>query len=152
MKETTPTFVGVKAKVYWEYFRSGGSIFHFILFTFSCITAEILFCASNYWLNLWTRVERARWIYSNSLNYNNSSNVLLSEEPAVVFWGYEFNLDRDIGIYIYSAIVGGVFIFGYSRAAQFYSMSVTASINLHDYMFQAVLRAPIQFYDKNPVG
>lgn len=144
--QETPPIVGVNAKVYWKYFRSGGSIFYFILFAISCITAEILFCASNYWLNLWTTAERARWNSSNPLT-NNS----LASQP-VVFWGYEFNLDRDIGISIYSALVAGIFISGYSRAAQFYSMSVRASIKLHDDMFQAVLQAPIQFYDKNPVG
>ncbi len=61
-------------------------------------------------------------------------------------------LDTNMGIYVYSILIGAVCIFGYLRALKFHGICTGASKKLHAKMFQAVLRTPIAFFDKNPVG
>lgn len=140
---------GVSVVTYWKYFRSGAGAFSFTFFILNCIIAEFLFCASDYWLNLWTEAE-------GSQRSNPTNTTLL---PTITKDGtgeIEANdlvlMDRNMGIYVYSALIGGVFFFGYFRSAHFYGISTAASVKLHDNMFQAILRAPISFFDQNPVG
>lgn len=61
-------------------------------------------------------------------------------------------IDSHRNIYIFTGIIGGVFIFGMMRALLFFKIAVDASQQLHNNMFTRILRAPISFFDTNPVG
>lgn len=145
---------GVSPKTYWKYFKSGAGPLSLTLFLFNLLIAEFFFCTSDYWLNLWTESENTRWLNTSTLRTNFSST------GSGAF--YEFNsnitrvdnwpLNRNTGIYVYSLLVGGVFLFGYLRAIHFYSISIKASINLHGAMFSAIIRSPVKFFDNNSVG
>lgn len=63
-----------------------------------------------------------------------------------------WEIDIAVGTYIYSGIIGGAFIFAGLSTAQFYRMCTISSIKLHYKMFYAVLRSPMSFFDKNPIG
>ena len=139
----------VTATIYWKYFGSGGCVFYLIILVLNCTVAEILFCASDYWLNLWISAERVNWS-KNATTI--STNTTFQETGKIYIEEIGHWLDRQMGINIYSLLIGGVLIFGYLRAAQFHSVCNAASQKLHDIMFQAVLRAPAQFFDSNPVG
>ena len=141
---------GVSAVTYWKYFRSGAGALSFSFFILNCIIAEFLFCASDYWLNLWTEAEGQ--IRSPFLTNTTLSSIITKDKEEPINDQNDFVLDRNMGIYVYSAIIGGVFFFGYLRSAHFYAISTTASVKLHDNMFHAILRAPISFFDQNPVG
>lgn len=136
---------GVSFATYWKYFRSGSSVFSFMLFVFCCIIAEVLFYASDYWLNLWTVAEHAKWS-------NSSLSSTLTAEHFSTNSRDDWVLDTNTGIYVYSILIAGVIVCGYVRAAHFYSICMGASIKLHGDAFNAVLRAPILFFDQNPVG
>jgi len=160
-QDEKPAVAGVSGATYWKYFQSGGGVCSFIFFVLSCLTAEILFCASDYWLNLWTSAERARHHTLNSgiissipsnINSTTEGNASLTAGLHTTTFENEWVLDRNTGIYVYSILIGGVIIFGFLRATHFYGISTGASIRLHGNMFQAVIRAPVQFFDKNPVG
>ena len=56
--EESSAAAGVSVATYWKYFQSGSGACSFILFMLSCLTSEILFCASDYWLTIWTAAER----------------------------------------------------------------------------------------------
>lgn len=110
-------------------------------------------------LNLWAAAEQRRWFDSNSANSleisanaSKEGPTLLLEEPPNNFLHRILVLDTNMGIYVYSIIIGGVFLLGHLRALQFYGICTGASEKLHEKMFQAVLRAPIKFFDKNSVG
>jgi len=139
----------VNAATYWKYFSSGGSVFYLILLVLNCLVAEILLCASDYWLNLWISAERVKW--TTDLTISNDTRIQESNRKTHIE-GIDNWLDRHMGITIYSILIGGVLIFGYLRAAQFHNVCNAASEKLHDNMFRAVLRAPAQFFDSNPVG
>ena len=61
-------------------------------------------------------------------------------------------VDAHENIYIFSGIIVAVFIFGLVRALLFFKVAVDASQKLHNRMFAKILRAPISFFDTNPVG
>ena len=65
------------------------------------------------------------------------------------------NIDR-LGIHqrigIYSGIVGGVVTIVTLRAVLTFLICLAAARTLHNKMFKGILRAPILFFDINPVG
>ena len=52
----------------------------------------------------------------------------------------------------YSAIVCAALCFAMLRAFLFYQVSLSSSEQLHDRMTLAILKAPVLFFDTNPVG
>ncbi|XP_020619325.1 multidrug resistance-associated protein 4-like [Orbicella faveolata] len=55
-------------------------------------------------------------------------------------------------LYIYAALVGGAFLLSVTRATMFYNALSNSSKNLHNSMMSALLKAPVLFFDANPVG
>ena len=63
-----------------------------------------------------------------------------------------FSLSTHQRIGIYGGIVTFSFIFVIMRAVLCYLIILAASRSLHSKMLTAILRAPILFFDTNPVG
>ena len=61
-------------------------------------------------------------------------------------------VDSYSNIYIFTGIIAAVFVFSMVRALLFFKVAVDASQKLHNSMFTRILRAPIGFFDTNPVG
>ena len=54
--------------------------------------------------------------------------------------------------YVYGGLVCGALVLSFARAAMFINILLTSSRRLHDAMTLAVLKAPVRFFDTNPVG
>ena len=52
----------------------------------------------------------------------------------------------------YSGLVGSAVLLSILRAVLFYFLCVNAARKLHNSMFGAILRAPVRFFDRNPIG
>ncbi|KAJ8309983.1 hypothetical protein KUTeg_011848 [Tegillarca granosa] len=76
----------------------------------------------------------------------NITNVSIATNVTIPY------VDVHMNVYIFSGIIGAVFLFGLLRALMFFKVAVDASMKLHNRMFQRILRAPIAFFDTNPVG
>jgi len=63
---------------------------------------------------------------------------------------YDLSTNKIIGIY--GGIVCGSVILVITRSVLTFMICIAASHNLHKKMFRAILRAPILFFDTNPVG
>lgn len=61
-------------------------------------------------------------------------------------------LDRNVSIYIYSGFIIGTIIITVIRSFAFFKVAMTASKTLHLKMFNALLQAPMRFFDTNPSG
>ena len=59
---------------------------------------------------------------------------------------------RDLYISVYGSVVVAGFALTLVAVCLFYHVAVTASKSLHNAMFKRVLRAPIYFFDTNPIG
>ncbi|XP_045033103.1 ATP-binding cassette subfamily C member 4 isoform X4 [Daphnia magna] len=167
-KEEKPTFAeesrssgSVSPKIYWEYFRSGGSCMSLFTMTVTCIITQVLFSGSDYWLTLWTNAEELRATHSNvtenstyiPVTENGFFNVTSGTEETAVFSGAWWkNPDTYTGVYVFTILIICVFIFSFIRTIHYFMMCMISSINLHNRMFQSVIRTPLLFFDQNPVG
>jgi ABC-type multidrug transport system fused ATPase/permease subunit len=61
-------------------------------------------------------------------------------------------MDTFTGIYGFIIIALFGFVFSMIRSISFFVIFLNASIKLHDKMFQAVVRSPLLFFDRNPIG
>lgn len=62
------------------------------------------------------------------------------------------NQRKSISLISYSSLVIGSFTFAFIRAYGFLLASLRCSERLHDEMVAAVLKAPVLFFDSNPIG
>ena len=60
--------------------------------------------------------------------------------------------DLSYHIIIYTVITATIFVFGLINALWMFHVMVSASKNLHNRMFAAIVRCPVMFFDTNPVG
>ncbi|XP_048247853.1 ATP-binding cassette sub-family C member 4-like isoform X3 [Haliotis rufescens] len=130
--------------VYVKYFKAGTGIFMFILLVLLNLLAQTAYIMSDWWLSRWSNEEELRYaatqVFQEQMTLFNSSNITVPE------------VDTNVNIYIFTSIVVSVFLFGLLRALLFFKIAVDASQALHNRMFAKILRAPISFFDNNPVG
>lgn len=62
------------------------------------------------------------------------------------------SFDNDQRRGIYGGLIVALIVFNLLRAIVCYAICVTASRVLHNKMFASVLRAPVFFFDTNPIG
>ena len=58
----------------------------------------------------------------------------------------------EMNLVIYAGMLGTALFFGLLRALLFYHVSLRSSEQLHDQMTLAILKAPMLFFDTNPLG
>ncbi|CAG2163511.1 unnamed protein product, partial [Oppiella nova] len=116
----------IDARVYWDFVRAGAGPFLMIMMLLSTFISQGLFHYSDIWLTDWTNAEDARNI---SLEYDQTNNII-----------------------IYSVLVATTFITLIIRSGTFFMMCIIASVNLHNSIFFRLMRAPIAFFDNNPVA
>ena len=149
----------VTLAVYWKYFSAGGGCFSFVIFLLSCVIVEFFFSGSDYWLSLWTDAEQLRANQRISMDsvgadhtsskefmpyYTNESSSVNDE------WLQELNTYQ--GIYVFSVLTGCLIAFSLINSIHFFVMCTKSSINLHNNMFRSIIRAPLLFFHRNPVG
>ena len=61
-------------------------------------------------------------------------------------------IERDIYLGIYAALVVGLIILTLTRTEMFFGLSIAASRKFHQRMFSCVIRAPSYFFDTNSIG
>ncbi|XP_076312434.1 ATP-binding cassette sub-family C member 4-like isoform X1 [Tachypleus tridentatus] len=140
----------VKGTVYWYYIKTGAGWFLIPLLIISSIGAQALFSGSDFWLALWTNGEEARRLAIERHNMTNSDNTTNGTINQLVIDNEFMNVYTNI--YIYSGMVGGLFILALLRTTLFFVMCMRSSVGLHNKMFGSIVRAPISFFDNNPAG
>lgn len=126
-KTETSTTGSVQPRVYWVYIRAGAGILLLTLLISSNIATQFLFNSSDYYLALWTDAEIGK------------DNLISS-------------LERNTHIYILTGLVAALFILSLVRTTCYFTICMRSSINLHNRLFECLIRAPITFFDNNPIG
>ncbi|XP_033761065.1 multidrug resistance-associated protein 4-like isoform X1 [Pecten maximus] len=132
-------------KVYYNYFKAGSGIISFTILVLLNLLAQTAYVMSDWWLSIWSNQEENR-------------HYMIQQDQALRDLGHNITnitipyVDTHQNIYIFSGIIGAVFLFGILRALMFFKVAVDASMNLHNGMFNRLLRVPIMFFDTNPVG
>ena len=117
-------------KTYIQYFISGLGILVFIFFILLCVISQASTIFTDYWLSKWSDS------FANG-TYNNT---------------YLYGLNKDSTIIIYGALVAVSTLLSISRSVMIAAMAVNASKNLHNQMFNSVIKTLVYFFDTNPLG
>nr|XP_039260100.1 multidrug resistance-associated protein 4-like isoform X1 [Styela clava] len=149
----------IGGKVYLEYFRVAANAFLLFLFFIIVIASHVLYIMNDWWLSKWTTS------YENYLSNFSSNNPDFSSgsgqnEPSEVFnstTSYTSvnntnTFDSRYYMKIYAVLSAMVFSIVFLRANLHFYICVTSGIHMHKKMFEAILRAPIRFFDTNPAG
>jgi ATP-binding cassette subfamily C (CFTR/MRP) protein 4 len=154
----------VGVNIFMRYIRAGGCgiVGLSCLFTIFAITSATILLA-NWWLGRWANSERIRYGLINTTDNCSSINQSLISTMSNEEWfkerdkffyvlcgKYSSEFDKNkfyfLGLSLLS--VGLLFI---RTLSYFISCHITAR-SLHNQMFNALLRAPVFFFDSNPIG
>jgi ATP-binding cassette subfamily C (CFTR/MRP) protein 4 len=145
---------------YCKYFYAGGGFLSIFFLLFLSVVTQFFFSGSDYWLSLWTDAEQIRARQGNSSSINSTecikdldnSTFLVKREDDSNLKDWLEEIDTYTSIYVFTILTIGLFIFSFIRAIYLFVMFLNSSISLHNSMFQSVIRAPLLFFDRNPVG
>ncbi|XP_047735562.1 ATP-binding cassette sub-family C member 4 [Hyalella azteca] len=135
----------VSSAVYLQYFLRGGSWACILLLISLNIVTQLAFSGSDFWLALWTNKIQEETSRDKMKVLNVANETGESLENVDTFTSMNF-------VNIYGALVGGVLILSLGRTVLFFMMCCVSSRRLHDNMFQAVMRAPMRYFDTHPIG
>ncbi|XP_064349099.1 ATP-binding cassette sub-family C member 4 isoform X3 [Camelus dromedarius] len=124
--------VGFKA--YKNYFTAGAHWFIIIFLILLNIAAQASYILQDWWLSYWANQQGAL-----NITVNGKGNE--TEK-----------LDLNWYLGIYSGLTVATVLFGLARSLLVFYVLVSSSQTLHNKMFESILRAPVLFFDRNPIG
>ena len=168
-KETVETkrTGAIGGHIFMRYIRAGGcGIFGLscLFALFALTSATVLF--SNWWLGRWSNSERIRYSFTNTTVNNCSTdqqskvNMMTTDEwfrerdkffYVLLGRGKRKGKTMKFGLYCLGLSLLSVVMLFIRTMSYFVSCHITAR-SLHNQMFNALLRAPVFFFDSNPIG
>jgi ATP-binding cassette, subfamily C (CFTR/MRP), member 4 len=149
---------------YKSYFNAAGGYLITIIVIMFFVLAQLSASLGDYFVSYWVSKEEERGtVPRNSLPSNETTNGTASfmdiiedpdqpilEKAKKILEGVMY--DRNIDIYIFSALTVGTVFITLSRSFMFFNVAMRASRSLHDAMFSGVTRASMYFFNTNPSG
>ncbi|KAJ7402776.1 hypothetical protein BTVI_83468 [Pitangus sulphuratus] len=126
----------ISLKVYRKYFTAGANYFViFILILFN-ILAQVAYVLQDWWLSYWANCQEKLNLTTNGNNGTNGTQ----------------HLDLNFYLGIYAGLTVATILFGIIRSLLVFQVLVNSGQNLHNKMFQSILKAPVLFFDRNPIA
>ncbi|KAM3966608.1 ATP-binding cassette subfamily C member 4 isoform 1-T1 [Aphomia sociella] len=153
--------------VYGAYLRAGGRTGRLIFMVILLIIGQLSATLCDYWVTFWTnQVTRMKENESNATRRDYDREVTPKNTTfdfSTYFSGIELRDDLNIHayigpldtaqyLYVYTALIICCIFFITARAFMFFKVCMTASRNLHNDMFHAMLRGVMRFFDNNSSG
>ncbi|XP_023212557.1 multidrug resistance-associated protein 4-like [Centruroides sculpturatus] len=133
--------------VYKEYLNAGSSFLFRILLLLMLLVAQSITNGSDYWLIKWLYNKR---IYTKNVNnvenLKFNSTIFNNSEDQGLYYSDKYN------VYVYLGLTFAVLFMMILSGLLLYNFFIAASLKLHKNMFQCIIRTPISFLDKIPVG
>ncbi|CAF0960595.1 unnamed protein product [Rotaria sordida] len=137
----------LKWHVYAAYVRAGaGIVVGFLLVPLVLAVQQAVYIFSSWWLAAWNDDESYRHQIFDNCTIGQQHNTIWSMTDA------EWNNYRNRRFYIYWGIILIFVLITLFRTAVIELMFLNAARVLHNKMFRQLIRAPIVFFDTNPVG
>ncbi|XP_050059315.1 probable multidrug resistance-associated protein lethal(2)03659 isoform X2 [Aphis gossypii] len=133
--------------IYSSYFSAGGHNCKILLFLLICIFTQVLSSSGDYWITYWINLEEHVFL-SNLQNKNNNSPLPSNPSNTLIPW----TVSRKTCIIVFTVITLSIIISTLVRSALFVSVCTTSSTNLHHRMLKSIIRATMNFFNKNPSG
>uniref|UniRef100_A0A2K5Q441 ATP binding cassette subfamily C member 4 (PEL blood group) n=1 Tax=Cebus imitator TaxID=2715852 RepID=A0A2K5Q441_CEBIM len=124
--------VGFKA--YKNYFRAGAHWMVIIFLFLLNAAAQVAYVLQDWWLSYWANKQ-------SMLNDTINGGGNVTEK-----------LDLNWYLGIYSGLTVATVLFGIARSLLVFYVLVNSSQTLHNKMFESILKAPVLFFDRNPIG
>lgn len=131
-------FNSIGYSIYWYYIKASSACFLVLLLGITNLGTQALFNGSDFWLSYWTDTEQRKAANGGSTDY-----------PPVTLTD---TLTLKQNATIYTILIASLFVLTLVRTTCFFVTCMRASINLHNSLFRSVLKAPIKFFDYNPIG
>jgi len=128
----------VGCAIYWHYIKSCTAPILIFIIGLSNLGTQALFNGSDFWLSYWTDTEQRKALNNGSMDYE---PVTLTDE-----------LTLQQNALVYTILIASLFGLTLVRTTCFFVACMRSSITLHNRLFRSVLRAPIKFFDYNPIG
>ncbi|XP_030265342.1 multidrug resistance-associated protein 4-like [Sparus aurata] len=141
MAEETRVEGNVSSHIYVKYFTAGCSLVMLLFILLISVAAEVAYILQDWWLVYWAKEEFFNSTF-RALSIKHGINATRSEQ--------EFNLTFYLSIY--AGLTAAAVAFGFARSLVIIHSLVRAAQNLHNSMFNAVIRTPVRFFDVNPIG
>ena len=130
----------VSTKVFWDYFRSGGSLLFILALLVVSLVSHGAYFLTDLWLAAWAQ-KGSQKQFSNSLNSTETS----------LAGGLIMSNDTN-NLIVYGCLIISLFLFAFCRMIMGFYLCLRCSVNLHDMIFRRLLRAPMIFFESNPLG
>lgn len=130
----------ISSKTYLKFASVGHGLSFFIFVVLISIIGQGAGVITDWWLSRWSDA------FAIPLMNSSASNLTILEEESL------FGLTNRMIIIIYSCLLIGAWTLNISRCLLTIKMVTDSAKNLHDQMLQSILKAPIYFFDTNPVG
>ncbi|KAG8228792.1 hypothetical protein J437_LFUL006671 [Ladona fulva] len=144
----------VDGKVYMRYLTSATHPLALLGLGILFVMTQVAASGVDYFVSFWAKQEELRIVHT-LLNDSATPNLTSQEfkERSIIA---EFNEDQPVLLSqewllgLYGATVASLFIISITRSIFFSITCMRCSTSLHNSMFQAVVQAPMHFFDANP--
>lgn len=133
----------VKGPIFIKYFQTGANLCLACTVLLLFICTQFMASLNDYFVPILVNEEETRHYYITQAQLNATNNTSIE------------NLDISSmynSMYVYTAIIVGLFCIGITRSLIFYKVCILCSQKLHDMAFSALIRTGMRFFDTNPSG
>ena len=133
----------VKGPMFIKYFQTGANLCLACTVLLLFICTQFMASLNDYFVPILVNEEETRHYYITEAKLNATNNTSIE------------NLDISSmynSMYVYTAIIVGLFCIGITRSLIFYKVCILCSQRLHDMAFSALIRTGMRFFDTNPSG
>ncbi|XP_055398779.1 ATP-binding cassette sub-family C member 4-like [Bubalus kerabau] len=121
-------------KTYENYFTAGAGWLVITFLILVNIAAQVAYVLQDWWLADWGNIQRDLYFR------------VYGKEDTI------FILDLNWYFTVYSGLIVSTILFGITRSLLIFYVLVNSSQTLHNKMLESILRAPVLFFNRNPIG
>ncbi|XP_037617466.1 multidrug resistance-associated protein 4-like isoform X2 [Sebastes umbrosus] len=122
--------------LYVKYLKAGAHVVVLVVVILVNILAQVAFIMQDWWLAHWADEQEKLNV---TVVIQNGLNVTAE-------------LDTTFYLCIYGGLTAATIVFGFIRNLWLFHVMVRCAQNLHNRMFNCILRTPVRFFDINPIG
>lgn len=151
----------VGLETYKSYFKSVKSALYVSFIAILFVISQIVSSSTDFFLSKWVNWEES--VANLGITESRALNATDLEVSLAV--GEEFNgtyfeptlmsqikAQRQEYVILYSVLICAIIWLVIHKSFAFFSMTLRASVNLHDNIFRGIIRGPMSFYNSNPSG
>ncbi|XP_077200008.1 ATP-binding cassette sub-family C member 4 [Paroedura picta] len=122
--------------IYKKYFTAGANYFVILILLFLSVLAQVAYVLQDWWLSYWANQQEKLNTTTEGTSKMNATKTL--------------DLHWYLGMY--TGLTVATIVFSILRCLLLFQVLVNAAQTLHNKMFQSILKAPVLFFDRNPIG